>query len=115
MVAEIMELIEKLRKTEKELMEKKEALRNKEDSLILHTNWANLKETKGISNEKQRTAHIRELTLNDREETLNLEIERDYLRRVFQVLLQERNHRLNDKVENLQSEINLLRLEAGAY
>lgn len=84
---EIMEVNEKIRRTEEDLLNCKEALQNKVDSLLLYADWKNLKETKGISNQPQRDAHIREITATQRRQTKELEITLEYLKRRYYELL----------------------------
>ena len=83
-----MEVIEKLRRTQEDLYTAKEALKNKEDSLYLYADWNALKE-QGITNQRQRDAHVREITRKYREKVSELEILYDYLKRVYHVLLRE--------------------------
>ena len=93
----IFEVIEKLRRTEEDLYTAKEALKNKEDSLYLYADWNALKE-QGITNQRQRDAHVREITRKHRDKVSELEILVDYLKRVYYVLSREQQS-LNPAVE----------------
>ena len=85
----IFQVLNKLTRTENELAEAKENLKNQEDSLYLYADWDNLKKEKGISSQTQRDAHVHEITSDKRKKVKDLEILRDYLKRVYNVLLHE--------------------------
>ena len=80
-------ILDQLCEKEKEYRECKEALLVKEDSLYLHADWDMLKKEKGISNQRQREAHIRECTAKLREQVNTLLTERDNLKRTYTALL----------------------------
>lgn len=109
--ADILEVNEKIRKTEKELQQVKSSFKSKEDDLILYTDWQGLKETASISNQKMRDAYISENLRDDKSQLVDLEIELEFLKRLFQVLLLEKSQRYSERVHHLESEINLLRME----
>lgn len=85
---EIYKVIEHLKIAEYDLHKAKEFYRNKEDQLYLHADWTALKE-EGITNQRQRDAHVREITKTQREKVFKLEIERDHLKRLYHAMLRE--------------------------
>lgn len=85
---EIYKIIERLKIAEYDYNTAREKLRNKEDSLHLHTDWNGLKQ-EGITNQRQREARIREITRTEREKLQNMEIERDHLKRLYYAMLNE--------------------------
>jgi len=84
---DIFEVLEELGYIETEYRECKEALLLKEDSLYLHADWDTLKKEKGISNQRQREAHIRECTQELRNHVTQLQLQRDSLKRTYTALL----------------------------
>ena len=80
-------VLEELKEVETQYRESKEALLAKEDSLHLHADWDMLKKEKGISNQRQREAYIRECTAKLREQVNTLLTERDNLKRTYTALL----------------------------
>lgn len=85
---EIYKTIERLKIAEYDAFTTKEKLRNKEDALYLHADWQSLKE-QGITNQRQREAHVREITKELREKAKQAEIERDHLKRLYYAMLHE--------------------------
>ena len=84
---DIFEVNEELREIESKYRGCKEGLLMKEDSLYLHADWDALKKEKGISNQRQREAYIRECTQKQRDNLTNLLIQRDNLKRTYTALL----------------------------
>ncbi len=80
-------VLKELKEVETQYRESKEALLAKEDSLYLHADWDALKKEKGISNQRQREAHIRECTQELRDQVITLQLERDNLKRIYAALL----------------------------
>ena len=80
-------VLEELGYIETEYRNCKEALLLKEDSLHLHADWDALKKEKGISNQRQREAHIRECTQELRNHVTQLQLQRDSLKRTYTALL----------------------------
>ena len=84
---DIWETLKELNQTEGAYKEAKEVLILKEDSLWLHADWDTLKKEKGISNQRQREAHIRECTIKERNQVTILQLHRDNLKRTYTALL----------------------------
>lgn len=84
---DIFEVLKDLEHTESEYRAHKELLLQKEDSLYLHADWDTLKKERGITNQRQREAHIRECTQDLREQVTQLQLERDNLKRTYTALL----------------------------
>ena len=84
---DIFEVSKDLERIEAKYQEKKLALIEREDDLLLNSDWATLKADKGISNQSQRDAYIRMKTSNLRQEVGETLIARDALRRLYQALL----------------------------
>jgi hypothetical protein len=83
----IFEVSKDLEKTETKYNEKKMALLQREDDLLLNSDWATLKSEQGISNQGQRDAWIRMKTGTLKQEVTELRICRDALKRLYTALL----------------------------
>lgn len=84
---DIFEVNEELMEVESKYRGCKEGLLMKEDSLYLHADWDALKKERGISNQRQREAYIRECTQKQRDRLNQLLIQRDNLKRTYTALL----------------------------
>lgn len=93
-------VLEELKEVETEYRESKEALLVKEDSLYLHADWDALKKEKGITNQRQREAYIRECTQKLRNHVTQLQLQRDNLKRTYTALLWMNKPDTNIEMEN---------------
>lgn len=84
---DIFEVLDDLERVETLYRNNKEALLTKEDYIYLHEDWNVLKKERGISNQRQREAYVRECTQELREQVTTLQLERDNLKRTYTALL----------------------------